>query len=129
MTTFEDLPFGKIWCVDTEFYPGAGLAHGGRRGDPVSPLCLVAIEARSGQTIRLWQDEFGRCPPYGIGANSLFVSYAACAELGVHLALGWGEPASVLDLLVEFRHHTNDARVKGGDRALPAERCIISASI
>jgi hypothetical protein len=38
------------------------------------------------------------------------------AEFGVHMALGWGQPASCIDPYVEFRHLTNDARVKSGDR-------------
>ena len=53
------LPFSEVWCIDFEYYPGRGLANGGVDGDPVTPLCLVAHEVRSGRTIRLWQDELG----------------------------------------------------------------------
>jgi hypothetical protein len=42
-------------------------------------------------------------PPYDIGDNSLFVAFAADAELRVHLALGWSLPVHVLDLYVELR--------------------------
>jgi DNA polymerase-1 len=38
------------------------------------------------------------------------------AELGTHIALGWGQPACCLDPYVEFRHTTNDGRIKSGDR-------------
>ena len=90
--------FRNVWLVDYEFIPG----------DPFcDPLCLVAHEYHNGQTIRLWRDQFGDVPPYSIGPDSLFVAYAATAELGCHLALGWAMPTHVLDLYFEFRRHTN----------------------
>src|SRR5215472_6489151 len=113
---WDDLPFREIWCVDTEFYPGPGLANGGRDGDPSTPLCLVARETRTGRIVRLWQDELGPFPPYRLDADVLIVGYMISAELGTHIALGWGQPANCLDLYVEFRHLTNDARIKSGDR-------------
>ena len=119
MTTFHDwreLPFREIWCVDAEYYPGTGRANGGVDGDPITPLCLVAHEMRSGRTVRLWQDEFGRFPPYRLHADALVVTYMATAELGAHIALGWGQPACVLDAYVEFRHCVNDGAAKAEDR-------------
>jgi hypothetical protein len=119
MTTFHDwreLPFREIWCVDAEYYPGTGRANGGVDGDPITPLCLVAHEMRSGRTVRLWQDEFGRFPPYRLDADALVVTYMATAELGAHIALGWGQPACVLDAYVEFRHCVNDGAAKAEDR-------------
>src|SRR5215467_1525857 len=68
---WRDLPFPEIWCVDTEYYPGPGKANGGRDGDLITPLCLVAYEMRTGRTVRLWQDEFGRFPPYRLDADAL----------------------------------------------------------
>jgi hypothetical protein len=111
-----ELPFPEIWCVDTEYYPGPGKANGGRDGDKITPLCLVAHELRSGRIIRLWQDELGPFPPYRLDAGALFVGYMLTAEYGFHLARGWGEPARALDAYVEFRHFTNDGAVKSGDR-------------
>jgi hypothetical protein len=113
---WRELPFNEIWEADAEFYPGAGLDHGGVEGDPPTPLCLVAHEMRSGRTVRLWQDELGGFPPYRLDASSLFISYSLPAEFSVHLAKGWGEPACALDALVEFRHCTNDGSIKSGDR-------------
>jgi hypothetical protein len=118
-TTFrcwQDLPFPEIWCADTEFYPGAGFANGGVDGDLPTPLCLVAHEMRSGRTVRLWQDELGRSPPYPLGGDALFVAYMNSAEFGTHLALSWGQPACSLDLYIEFRHLMNDGAVKSGER-------------
>jgi len=110
------LPFEEIWVVDTEFYPGRGLANGGRDGDASTPLCLVALELRSGRIIRMWQDEFDRGPPYRLDAGALIIGYMISAELGTHIALGWPQPACALDPYIEFRHHTNDSRIKSGDR-------------
>ena len=116
ISNWRDLPFREIWIVDTEFYPGSGLANGGVAGDPVTPLCLVALEMRSGRLVRLWQDQLGPFPPYRLDNDALIVGYMLAAEFGVHAALGWGEPACALDAYVEFRHYVNDGAVKGGDR-------------
>jgi hypothetical protein len=110
------LPFREIWVVDTEFYPGPGLANGGIVGDPVTPLCLVTLELRSGRLIRLWQDQLGPFPPYRLDNEALIAGYMLAAEFGVHAALGWGEPAQALDVYVEFRHAVNEGAVKSGDR-------------
>ena len=114
---WQSLPFREIWVVDCEFYPGVGLANGGGEGDPLTPLCLIAFEMRSGHLVRLWQNELGPFPPYRLDADALFISYFASAEFGFHVALGWGQPACALDAYVEFRHYVNDGSVKSGDRA------------
>jgi hypothetical protein len=113
---WRDLPFPEIWAIDAEFYPGRGLANGGRHGDPNTPLCLVAIEMRSGRVVRLWQDELGPFAPYRLDSQALIFGYMFSAESGVHIAQSWGEPACALDAYVEFRHHVNDGSVKAGDR-------------
>ena len=113
---WHQLPFREIWVVDTEFYLGRGTNNGGVVGDPITPLCLVALEMRSGRLVRLWQDQLGPFPPYRLDADALIVGYMLAAEFGVHAALGWGEPACALDAYIEFRHATNDGAVKSGDR-------------
>jgi hypothetical protein len=113
---WRELPFREIWCVDTEFYPGPGKANGGVDGDASMPLCLVAIEMRSGRTIRLWQDELGPFPPYRLDAEALFIGYMLSAEFGFHVARNWGQPACALDPYVEFRHYVNDGAVRAADR-------------
>ena len=70
---WHDLPFHEIWCVDTEFYPGAGLANGATHGDAMTPLCLVALEMRSDRLVRLWQDEVGQFAPYRLDGDALIV--------------------------------------------------------
>jgi DNA polymerase family A len=101
-----DWPFQQIWLVDFEF-----CASPGERPDPV---CLCALELRTGQLIRQWRDEFGDAPPYATGPEALFVAFYASAELGCHLALGWPQPARVLDLFVEFRNRTNGLPTPSG---------------
>jgi hypothetical protein len=113
---WHSLPFAEIWIADTEYYPGTGLANGGVHGDPVTALCLVAVEMRSGRLVRLWQDELGRFPPYRLDAEGLFITYGLAADFGFHLALGWGAPACALDALIEFRHFMNDGAVTRDDR-------------
>jgi hypothetical protein len=113
---WRDLPFREIWSVDAEYYPGSGLSHGGVEGDPITPLCLVAHEMRSGQTVRLWQDQLGPFPPYRLDAEAAMWGYNLSAEFSFHIGKGWGEPACALDAYVEFRHCTNDGSVRSGDR-------------
>jgi hypothetical protein len=109
---FEALPYREIWLVDFEFRSAPGE-------NPV-PVCLVAWEVRSGDKIRLSQDEFGAHPPYPTGPNSLFVAYYASAEIGCHLALGWPVPGRILDLFTEFRNHTNGSPTVAGAGLLGA---------
>ena len=110
--TLGHLPFREIWAVDFAF-----IAPPGERPEPV---CLVARELRSGRCIRLWRDQFGSCPPYAMGDDSLFVAYSASAELGCHLALGWPIPERILDLFTEFRNCTNGLQTVAGSSLLGA---------
>ncbi len=51
------LPYRAIWAVDFEYHQPDG--------EHPAPICLVARELRTGQTLRLWQDELAalRKPP------------------------------------------------------------------
>ncbi len=96
----SSLPFRQVWAVDFEF-----IARPGERPEPV---CLVARELRSGEMVRLWQDELRRpAPPFPVDKAALFVAYFASAELGCFKALGWHMPARILDLYAEYRVQTN----------------------
>src|SRR5262245_21442944 len=109
---WQELPFREIWIADGEYYPGNGKANGGVDGDPITLLCFVAHEMRTGRTSRLRQHELGPFPPYRLDADALIVSYMATAEFGMHIAKGWGQPACALDAYAEFRHYVNDGAVK-----------------
>lgn len=102
----DELPFEQIWLVDFEFRATDGEV-------PV-PICLVAHEFKSGETMRVWQNQFGPTSPYRTDEGVLFVAYYASAEIGCHLALGWEKPTRVLDLFTEFRNHTNGDRQADG---------------
>jgi hypothetical protein len=106
------LPFLEVWAVDFEFVA--------KDGDNPDPVCLVALELRTGRKLRLWRDQFGAEPPYPTGPNALFVAYYASAEIGCHLALGWPVPERVLDLFTEFRNATNGVPTSNGNGLLGA---------
>jgi hypothetical protein len=114
MPPLDRLSYRELWCVDFEF-----TAPPGER--PL-PICLVAKELRTGQTIYAWHDELRRMsrPPYPIGPDALFVAFYASAELGCHLALNWPMPARILDLFIEFRAATNGLPTVAGASLLGA---------
>jgi len=93
--------YREIWHVDFEYTS--------RKGERPAPICVVALEAKSGRELRIWQDELllMRQPPYSTDKEALFVCYLATAELGCHLVLNWPLPENVLDLYVEFSWLTN----------------------
>jgi DNA polymerase family A len=105
-----------IVVADFEFEFGGHTSFGdaSRSGERPRPVCMVARELRSGQTWRLWRDEFGPLPPFPIGPNALFSAFYASAELGCFRALGWPKPVNILDLFVEFRDHTNGLSTPAG---------------
>ena len=93
--------FSRVYAVDFEFSAASGER-------PV-PICLVAKEFRTGDTIHLWGDDLCRRTeaPYSTDSDTLFVAYYASAEVGCHDVLRWPLPARVLDLFAEFRNVTN----------------------
>jgi hypothetical protein len=84
-TTLAD--FTHVWFVDFEF--------GGADGNTPVPICVVASEWQTSQTIRWWLDTPHRpaLPPYACDQHNLFVAYFASAEMGCHLALNWPLPS------------------------------------
>jgi hypothetical protein len=100
-----ELPFRELWCVDFEYGQDD-------RGRPV-PVCMVARAFKSGQIIRMWRDELItlRRAPFDVGPDVAMVAYAAWAELGCFLELGWPLPANVIDLYAEHRVETNGKKL------------------
>jgi hypothetical protein len=90
----------QVWGCDFEFGEG-----------PV-PRCLVARDLTRGTLIRIWEDELLTlaAAPFPTDATSVMVAYAAAAEAGCFLALGWPLPLHCLDLFIEFRLWTNGLR-------------------
>jgi len=106
--------FREVSLLDFEF--------NGAPGEVVRPVCLVVHELSTGQTRRMWVDEFAHltAAPYATDAESLVVAYYAGAELGCHEALGWPLPENVLDLFTEFRTLTNGIQLPAGSGLLGA---------
>ena len=91
--------FTRIWAVDFEF-----VAPPGERPDPV---CMVALELRTGVELRIWDQDLRACNPIAWCDDDLLIAYYAPAEMTCFLALGWEMPRHVLDLFAEYRVHTN----------------------
>lgn len=106
MASLDGLPFREIWLVDFEFCA--------KSGENPEPVCVVALELRTGRKLRVFRDGFGAAPPYPTSPDTLFVAYYASAEIGCHLSLGWPVPRRVLDLFTEFRNHTNGIPTNSG---------------
>lgn len=106
--------YREVWLVDFEFQS--------TDGDCPIPVCMVALEWRSGRILRLWRDQLLtlRTPPFNVTKDALFVAYYASAELGCFLALGWDMPTNVLDLCVEFKLFTSGFEVTCGRSLLGA---------
>jgi hypothetical protein len=70
-------------------------------GDLPYPLCMVAYvldgNLQHVRTIRMWRGDFGKTPPFDIGADALFVAYSAWAEMTCFKQLGWQFPVHVFD--------------------------------
>jgi DNA polymerase-1 len=112
----ETHPFKHIVVADFEFeFSGHASSDDAKRsGERPRPICGVFKELHTGQTWRVWRDEFGPEPPFPCGPDTLFVAYYASAEIGCFLALGWKPPARILDLFTEFRNLTNGRPTVGG---------------
>jgi DNA polymerase I len=113
--------FSAIVAADFEF------EFGGRDGNLPRPVCMVAKELRTGEIWGLWRDEFGPEPPFPIGADALFVSFTASAELGCFLALGWPMPARILDLSAEYRLLRNLDYPRGTPKELREKKGLVDA--
>ena len=91
--------FEEVWAGDTEFVPELG-------GRP-DMLCYCATELRTGQSIRLWEDQRGDRPPHRFDDGAAFICFTAMAECGCFLSRGWPLPKNVIDLSPMFRCYIN----------------------
>ena len=112
--SLSSLPFKEIWAVDFEYQAAPG--------DPPTPLCMCALELRSGRELRLWRPELLtlKRAPFDTGPSSVLVAYAAAAELSCFLELGWPAPVNVIDLFAEHRVATNGIKPLAGNSLLGA---------
>jgi hypothetical protein len=108
---------GGVWAIDFEFHTRKGV-----EGNPPDPVCMVAKDYVSGQTIRVWRDELVKLKqaPFPTDNTSLLVAYYASAEIGCFLSLGWALPKNVLDLFAEFRCLSNGSTPPHGSGLIGA---------
>lgn len=100
--------YEEIWVCDFEFHASPG--------ELPKPICMVAMEARTKNTIRLWQNDLETLDkaPFTVSENSLAVAYYASAEIGCFLTLNWPLPRRILDLCIEFKCMTSGITVPCG---------------
>jgi DNA polymerase I len=99
--------YRHVWLLDFEFHQPPGW-----RPDPI---CMVAKDVLTGETLKLWLYGDGpRQCPFICDSKDLFVAYYAVAEASCFLALNWPRPLRVLDLFAEFRNVTNGVKPKHG---------------
>ena len=110
----QEWPFDEIWCVDFEFRADSG--------ELPSPVCMVALELRSGREIKVWRDELisMKRAPFNTGQAALFIAFFNSAEIGCFLELDWPLPGNILDLFVEHRVETNGLPTMTGNSLLGA---------
>jgi DNA polymerase I len=104
--------FGTIIVCDTEFETSGG-EYGLRPGDLPVPLCLVAYVLDENlnhvSTVRLWRNQLlaSSRPPFDTGNDTLFVAYAAQAELTIFKVVNWPFPKHVYDLHTAYFASSN----------------------
>jgi hypothetical protein len=86
--------YRRAWVVDTE-YCSFGIHPRAR--------CLCALDILSGERREVWLAGVADPPcPFAMTDDELFIFWAADADVGIFIALGWPVPQSVLDTRVEF---------------------------
>jgi hypothetical protein len=102
-----DLAYKHIILADTEFEFGVDDAGKPREADSLRPVCICVLDLKTGKT---WQQRLGGFspePPFPTGDDSLFVAYAASAEMRFFRAMKWAAPRRILDLYAEYCCHRN----------------------
>lgn len=105
--------FREIVVLDTEFHTSQVT------GNRPIPVCLCAMELRSGRKYRIWLQS-DPCIQNPLPPDALYVAYSASAEWGCYLALGWELPKYICDLYFEFRCLTNGRLKSVGDSLIDA---------
>jgi DNA polymerase I len=98
--------FRRMWALDTEY-----RSEGGRP----RTRCLCALDMLSGERREVWLAGVVKplCP-FEMAADECFIFFAADADVGVFINLGWPIPRHVIDARVEFM------RIRNGLAPLPS---------
>jgi hypothetical protein len=119
----DHLPFKHIVAVDCEFHFGGHktFEEATRSGERPRPVCLVAKDLRTGQTWKLFANEFRSELPFPTGTETCLVAFYASAEFGCFEARECNlKNTFILDLFTEFRAHTNGHPTPNGASLLGA---------
>jgi hypothetical protein len=96
--------FASVWLIDFEFTQPKGC------GERPIVICLSARNYLTSQRLDLNASQLRPgFPPFDLD-HSLFVAYAARAEMSCFKVLQWPIPPYILDLNLEYRHLRNDGR-------------------
>lgn len=87
--------YDSVWVVDFEYTSDPGQVP--------EPVCMVAIDIKGNQEIRLWRGEMDKPCPFDTSDRSLFVVYSGAGDMGCFLQLGWPLPERVVDLYPEVK--------------------------
>jgi DNA polymerase-1 len=120
LKAIADLPFSSVILCDTEYEFGVDADGNPVSGNMPRPVCICALDLKSGQRWTQFRGGFSSAAPFPIDDNSLFVAYSASAEMGTFLALGWGTPRRILDLYPEFYDLRNGRDGSAGRSLLDA---------
>lgn len=105
--------FDQAVVIDAEFHTGRV------RGNKPTPVCICALELRSGHRQRIWCEPGERLPnPFP--TDAVYIAYSASAEWLCFEALGWAPPRYVIDLFAEYRCLTNGLNTGVGTSLLDA---------
>jgi hypothetical protein len=92
--------FRHAWVIDSEYRQPWG--------ERPTPHCIVARCIITGEEIRYWCGGGIWLPcPFRLDGSELFIAYAADAEMGCFLQLGWSIPPCILDLFPEYLRMQN----------------------
>jgi DNA polymerase I len=96
--------FAAVWLIDFEFTQPKGC------GERPIVICLSARNYLTSQRLDLNSSQLRPgFPPFDLD-HSLFVAYAARAEMSCFKVLQWPIPPYIVDLNLEYRHLRNDGR-------------------
>jgi DNA polymerase I len=97
--------FGKVYVIDTEYYPQPGLPDG-----PVVPVALQAYEVRSGSWVSAFFEEPDGAYNNPLDPDALYFTFNAAAEWNCFLSLGWALPYNCIDFYIEFKNEVSGLR-------------------
>jgi hypothetical protein len=110
--------YRRAWVVDTEYRSF---------GNRPQARCLCALDILSGDRCEVWlADKINPPCPFVMTADECFIFFAADADIGLFLPLGWKIPRHVIDVRVEFMRIRNGREPleppKGGNPDIAAEK-------